>query len=418
MSESKNSIPSPKWGSTTKLVVGLTIVAIIGSLLIRFHTIIGPLILAFMLTYLLHPVAARLSKATFLSWRISVNLIYLLLIVFLVVLFTLAGFVVAQQLESLVGVVQRFLTSLPEQVENLSVRVYELGPFRFDLSQYFDPTNLESVTQELLSVVQPVLGRAGGLVSTLATSTATTLGWGLFVIVVSYFLLADAGQVPDRLVSIELPGYAADIRRLGRELGRIWNAFLRGQLIIFVLLVILYTIMMTILGVRYALGIAILAGLSRFVPYVGPLTVVIVIALVTFFQKSNYFGLEPWQYMLLVVGISFIVDQIFDNLVTPRFLGHALGVHPAGVLVAAIVAANLLGLVGLVLAAPALATLTLVGRYTLRKMLDLDPWPEPEEDMEQLEFPWDEWGKRLLPVWRELQTWMLNLWRRLRKRFS
>jgi predicted PurR-regulated permease PerM len=300
----------------------------------------------------------------------------------------------------------------------LSTQVYSIGPFTIDLSRYLDPTNIESVIQELLSVVQPILGQAGGLVSTLATGTATTLGWGLFVIVVSYFLLADAGQVPDRLVSIELPGYTADIRRLGRELGRIWNAFLRGQLVIFVLLVLLYTLMMTVLGARYAIGIAILAGLSRFVPYIGPLTVVIVIALVSFFQKSNYFGLAPWQYMLLVVGVSFVVDQIFDNLVTPRFLGQALGVHPAGVLVAAIIAANLLGLVGLVLAAPALATLNLLGQYTIRKMFDLDPWPEPEEDQQTVEFPWTRWRNLIVKSWGWFYHQTRTVWRKLRQRLS
>jgi predicted PurR-regulated permease PerM len=170
--------------------------------------------------------------------------------------------------------------------------------------------------------------------------------------------------------------------------------------------------------VRYAIGIAILAGFSRFVPYIGPLTVVIVIALVSFFQKSNYFGLEPWQYMLLVVGVSFVVDQIFDNLVTPRFLGQALGVHPAGVLVSAIVAANLLGLVGLVLAAPALATLNLLGQYTIRKMFDLDPWPDPEEDQQAVEFPWTRWRKLVFRFWRWFYNQSRDLWRNLRERFS
>jgi hypothetical protein len=59
-------------------------------------------------------------------------------------------------------------------------------------------------------------------------------------------------------------------------------------------------------------------------------------------------------------------------------MGQALSVHPAAVLVAAIVAANWLGLLGVILAAPMLATVLVVWRYTLRKMLDLDPWPANE----------------------------------------
>jgi hypothetical protein len=75
-----------------------------------------------------------------------------------------------------------------------------------------------------------------------------------------------------------------------------------------------------------------------------------------------------------------IIDQIFDNLVSPRIMADVLKVHPAGVLVMALVAANLLGILGVVIAAPILATLQLIGRYVLRKMFDQDPWPEGEAE--------------------------------------
>jgi predicted PurR-regulated permease PerM len=407
MSTPEQPTESPTWSSTTKLIVGLTFVAIIAALLIRLQTLIGPLILAFILTYLLHPLVARLSKMSKLSWRMSVNVIFLLLVISLVTTFTLTGFVVAQQLESLIEVVIRFVNDLPDIVLDLSTKVYTFGPFKLDMAHYLSQYNLESLVQEMLGIIQPLLGRAGGLVSTLATVTATTVAWAVFILLVTYFVLADAGQVPDRLITIDLPGYDADIRRLGRELGRIWNAFLRGQVIILVLVMLLYLVMMSILGVRYALGIAILAGLSRFIPYIGPVAVVVVTALVAFFQKSNYFGLQPFQYLLMVVIISWVVDQIFDNVVAPRFLGQALGVHPAGVLVAAIVAANLIGLVGLVLAAPALATLNLVLRYTIRKMFDLDPWSAIEVEEQSVVYPWTKWWQGIISLARKL-------WERLR----
>jgi len=56
-----------------------------------------------------------------------------------------------------------------------------------------------------------------------------------------------------------------------------------------------------------------------------------------------------------------------------------LKVHPAAVLITALISANLLGIIGVVIAAPFLATFTLLGRYTMRKMFDLNPWPEKEE---------------------------------------
>ena len=70
------------------------------------------------------------------------------------------------------------------------------------------------------------------------------------------------------------------------------------------------------------------------------------------------------------------MDQIMDNLVTPRIIAQALRVHPAAVLIAALIALRVLGLVGVVVAAPILATVALIWNYTMRKMLDLDPWPQ------------------------------------------
>jgi predicted PurR-regulated permease PerM len=228
-------------------------------------------------------------------------------------------------------------------------------------------------------MVQPFLSQTGTLLSTVAGGTVAFLGWAAFVMLVSYFVLVESGGLRDRILTVDIPGYSQDIARLGRELGRTWNAFLRGQIIIFLLAVAAFTVLLSLLGMRYAIGLALLSGLARFVPYVGPAINWIVIVLVAYFQDFKLFGLEPFYYALLVLGFALILDQIFDNLVSPRLLSQALKVHPAGVLIAAIVAANLLGILGVVIAAPMLATFTLLWNYTTRKLLDTDPWPEPEE---------------------------------------
>ncbi len=404
MTLSESTENSPPWGANIKLIVGLTFVGLVAAFLVRFHTIVVPILLAFILTYLLHPLAFRLSSATRLSWRMSVNVIFLILMISVIALFTLSGLAIVQQFQSLIGVVERFIADLPDLVADWSTRVYAIGPYQLDVSQYMSQTSLESLTSELLSAVQPVLGRAGGLLSTLASGTASILGWGFFVMLVSYFMLADMRKFPDRLVSIEIPGYDADIRRLGRELARIWNAFLRGQVILFTLTILVYTVLLTALGMRYVLGLALLAGLARFVPYIGPWITWTMTVLVAIFQGGNYFHLDAWYYAILVVVLAIIVDQIFDNLISPRLFGQALGVHPAAVLVAAIIAANLLGLVGVMLAAPVLATLTLVGRYVTRKMFNLVTWPEPEGDAKPLEYPWAKWGQRLQALARAIRA--------------
>ena len=376
---------SPRWSSTTKLVLGLTFVALVAAMLIYFRSFIGPLLLAFILIFLLHPLGARLSTALHISWRASINIIFVILLLVVLGLSTLTGLAVINQLQSLIDTIAEFLKDLPDLLKSLSGQVLRIGPFTFDLTQYSD---MSKVSNQLIQLAQQYLGEAGSLVSKVAGGAANTIGWFVIILVISYFVLADAGRVPDVVHYIDMPGYAADLRRAGRELGRIWNSFFRGQIVIMLLIVAIYTAMLAILDVRYFYALAFLAGLSRFVPYVGPWVSGLITALVTFFQAGNHFHMEPWAYTLMVLVICIVVDQIIDNLVAPRIIGQSLGLHPAAVLVIALVLARLIGLVGLVLAAPVLATGKLVGRYILRKMFDQDPWPEPEGHTKPFVIPW------------------------------
>lgn len=376
---------SPKWSSTLKTAVGITIAGLLLALLIYFRSIIGPLILAFILIYLLHPLAALLTNHTRLSWRASVNIIYVLFLILVIGSSTLTGLAALQQIQSLIKVIERFVNDLPSLIDKLSTQIYIIGPYRIDLSQF---TDLSQLSNQLINALQLIIGRAGTLAGTFATATASTIAWGSFVMIISYFVLADLGKVPKVQDYINIPGYSFDIERMSTSLGHIWNAFLRGQLTIVIMVILSYTILLSILGVRYAFAIAIVAGLARFVPYVGPVIVYIVMALVTLFQGGNYFNLQPIYYTLLTILLSILIDQIYDNLVSPRIMGRSLGVHPAAVLVVAIIAANLIGLIGLVLAAPVLASIMLIGRYTIRKMFDRDPWEDYRERQDPIGFSW------------------------------
>jgi predicted PurR-regulated permease PerM len=82
---------SPRWGATAKLVVTLTLVVILGALLVRFKFILGPILIAFILAYLLLPVASLVNKRSPLSWGMAVNLIYLIFVIILLALLTWGG---------------------------------------------------------------------------------------------------------------------------------------------------------------------------------------------------------------------------------------------------------------------------------------------------------------------------------------
>jgi len=360
---------SPRWGPNLKLVVALTIVVIAGAMTIRFNNIFGPLLISFTLAYLLQPVSSALRRWTRLSWRASVGLVYLLILILLVSILTLGGVGLVNQIQGFIGFLQISLQQLPTILPGVITWITNHG---VDLSQL----DLTSFSNQLLTFGQTLLSQTGSLLGSIAGSAVGFLGWTLFVLLISFFVLAESGGLREDIFKLDVPGYTADIQRLGIELSRIWNAFLRGQIIIFAATVTVYFIILSLLGVRYAIGLALAAGFARFLPYIGPAINWTTLALVTYFQPHKPFGLEPFAYVALTIALAFIIDQIFDNLVNPRILANVLRVHPAAVLVAALISANLLGILGVIIAAPMLATLQLFGQYTVRKMFDLDPWPE------------------------------------------
>jgi predicted PurR-regulated permease PerM len=362
---------SPRWSPTTKLLVGLVVVGIIAFLFIRFTSLLTPLLMIFILAYIFHPIATMISYWLRVSWKAAVNILYFIILILLIGSLAVGGVGLVGQVQSLIQLVQNIVADLPTYVEALSGQVFQIGPFTLDMRTI----DLNALSSQLLSFVQPLLGRTGNLVTTVAGGAAEIFGWTFFVLIVSYFLMVESSGLQSDLIKVEVPGYNEDLRKLGSKLSIIWNSFLRGQIFIFAMSTVIYIVVLSIFGVRYAIGIAFLAGLAKFLPYIGPAITWVIMALVTYFQSPTPFGMQALTYMLMVVITTTIIDWIIDNLVVPRIMAQALRVHPAAVLVTALIAANLLGIIGVVIAAPFLASIMLLGRYTMRKMLDLNPWP-------------------------------------------
>jgi len=375
---------SPTWSATTKLVVGIALVALIAGIFTQLRPILTPVTMALVISYLMFPLVDYLSERTFLNWRGATNLTYLILLLLLLSSLTASGVAIANQFSNLIGIVETFINDLPAILEDFiasePVIAVPLINYQFDVSEYIRTLNIDllAISEQALTVVQPILGQAGTIVTRVATSALSVMGWGGFILVVAYMITGEARQ-GRKYLSRELTGMTDDIGRITRELGYIWNAFLRGQVLVFFSSATTMFILMSILGVRYALGLAILSGFARFIPYVGQTASTIVNALVAFFlAEGNYLGLEPLPYMFLVVGLAFFHDQIYDSLVIPRLIGSVLGVHPALVLIVALVLTSWIGVLGLLLAAPILASFQLITTYIIRKMMDQDPWPDTE----------------------------------------
>ena len=391
-----------------KFLVSLVFVVLVGALLARFQHVLGPLVFAVILAYVLKPVIAWLTTRTQLSWRTAVALTYLALVMLVVVVLTVGGIAIVRQIEGLYRSIVEITAELSPRLESafrqaITIGPMPLGPFTlgpFTLGPYtldLATANLDPLSTHLLAAIRSALSQTGAFVGSLASSVASVLGWVLFIIVISYYLLRDLPYLAPSLEQAVPGGYADDARRLAAGLGPIWNAFLRGQITLAVVMGLIVGVAMAFLGVRYALILGLLAGLLEFVPIVGPVIAGTVAVLVALFQPSNWLGLPPVYFALVALAVQVILQQLENNFLVPRIIGGSLNLHPIVILVGAIMAANLAGIVGLLLAAPIMATLRFIGRYVYCKMLDLDPWPGPPTQIAPpLRAEWPRWLKRLL----------------------
>jgi predicted PurR-regulated permease PerM len=349
--------------------------AVLAGLILRFSDVIPLVVVALILTFLVLPLIQIMVLRLRLPWALASNIAMLLLIAVIAGASTATGVVVVQQLQGLFLITQQFLFTLPDELARLSATTYALGPWTIDLSQF----DLQLIGEQLLATIQPMLGEISGFITQLASGALESLAKLVFILAITYFLTFDYRRIRAAIMNIDIPGYSEDIRRLRRALVRIWQAFFRGQLVVVLLMGILTYLLMSILGVRYPIGLGVLGGIAKFVPIVGPTIAGLIAALVALFQPTNWLGLTPLVHALVVILGFSILDNAVYYLMVPRIFGTTLNLQPVVVLIGLVIGASLAGVLGLLLSAPAIASAILLGRYTYRKLFDLPPWDPPIE---------------------------------------
>lgn len=366
---------SPKWSNSTKIIVAIIFIAAIIALLIRFSNLIPPIVAAFILTILLYPLAEFIKKRTKIPWTWSVGIIYFLTFALFVFLLTMGGIALVNQAQELIVFLEQVLIDLPRLLDDLTSKIIELGPLKLNLTKF----NWNFISDQLLNILQPVLSRIGNIIGDLASGAINIISSLLLTLIISYLLMTETGGVRNRILNINIPNYQDDLVKIGKEINHIWNAFLRGQAIVFLVRTAIYIILLGSLGVRFFIGLSLLAAIGNFIPYIGVAIAWSIYFFVALFQGTTVFGLEPLPYALIVMGSGWLIDNIYDSVFTPKVMAGALKIHPATITIGALIGLNLFGILGVVLAAPFLATLKLVLHYTGRKLFDQDPWIDMED---------------------------------------
>ncbi len=365
---------SPKWSTTTKVVVVLLFLTGTIALLIRFSSLLNTLILAFIIAVLYYPIAEWLNRKTKLAWVWSVSLIYLITIVIVFGLLAAGGIALINQIDGLIKFLQNTLYQLPDLFDQLTSTQFVLGPFNMDFSYI----KWDQVGDQFLKTVEPLLAKVGNFFGGIATGTVGWVGSFLFSMLISFLVLTETHGSRIRLLKLEIPGYQDDIKRLGNKLNIIWKVFLRGQVLIFLARFVLYLVILSTFRLRFVLGLALLASLGNFIPYLGVAIVWGIIYFVALFQGTTIFGLDPFPYAVLVMGVGWILDNLYDTFFSPRILANVLKLHPAAILVAVLIGLNLFGIIGVFLAPPLLASIKLLMDYSQKKLLDQNPWDDEQ----------------------------------------
>lgn len=366
---------SPRWSANTKIIVVVVFLVLLIAIIWRFTSIIRLLAVAAILAYLVNPVVAFIHEKTRLSRGLAIAAVYLTLVLVLLTGAIFLGVTIFNETSAFITQSPTLIASFVNLLREWTARTEPIDLFFFELTPV--SINWDAIVNQLLGYIEPVVSRSGRFVTGFATATLSVLGQSFLIIIISIYLTAEIPKLGGYVVRFaSTPGYHKDAERLLGYTKLIWSSYLRGQVILGLIIGVVTAVGLTILGVQSALAIGILAGLLEFVPNLGPIVTAIVAIIVALLQPGNYLGLTNIQLALAVLVFMIVVQQLENTLLVPRIVGNSLNMHPLLVLLGVLMGASLAGILGAVLAAPILASLKLISIYTWRKMFDLPPFAD------------------------------------------
>lgn len=360
-----NQQPS-KWDASTKRIVALVLLILLALLVYRFRAVLPPLILGLLLAFILDPLVDLLERRTPLSRGMATGLVFIIVILGLATAPVVAVPPIVRAVRSL----NLDFVQIIGDLEQLMSQPIEILGREWDLSEVY---------QELWTTLQSYLSQVASGTFDVVVGFASTLFWLIFIMLSSFYLVKDADRLVASLDNLAPPAMRDDFVQLRERITHVWHAFLRGQLLMGLLLAIITTIATMIVGLPNALALGLLSGLSEFVPNLGPIIAAIPAVAVAFFEGSTWIPLSNAWFAVLVLGVYILIQQIEGNVLLPRVMGRSLDLHPLAVLVAVIAGGSLAGILGMLLAAPTLATLRVLLEYLYRRLTDQDPFPEKQQ---------------------------------------
>jgi predicted PurR-regulated permease PerM len=274
----------------------------------------------------------------------------------------------------LIEQIENFIEDIPELIQGIDEFAQQplvFGDFVLDVQDLYEQAS---------SSIQGILTSMATQTLNILSNIASALLWTVFILVASFYLVKDSAIILRWLDEVVPPVHRHDAHQLRLQIAASWNAFLRGQLILCVTMGLVVGTTMALIGLPNAWLIGLLFGVLEFIPNLGPTIASVPTVLIAFFEGSTVLQISNGWFAALVIVINFVLQQLENNFLVPRILGQSLNLHPLVVLIAAIIGAHLSGVLGILLAAPVLATLRVLVEYTYRRLLDMPPFPEKADE--------------------------------------
>ncbi len=213
-----------------------------------------------------------------------------------------------------------------------------------------EPLNIAGIeiSGEVRQRIGTELGARVGDWSQEAARAALRVGAAIFdfliVFVLGIYFLASAPQVRRWVDGVVPTRQRDEFRRIEAEAARLFGRYIRGQLLLGLIIGTVSAIAYLVLGVPYAVFLGVLAGILELVPIAGPIVAGAVAALVSL--------TEPFPLVIWVVLAATAIQQLENHLLVPRIAGNAVGLHPIAALLAVLVGVEVAGVVGALFAVP------------------------------------------------------------------
>lgn len=322
--------------------------------------VLAPFLLAVALAYLLAPLVNGLAGMGLKrGWAILA--VYLLL-------GAAGALVVVKLVPEAVHEVRRLTESIPlysararEAVDGLQRWVREAG---------LPPELRQSVDRSITNVEVRSVAALQRMLDIQTLEAAASLLFSLLLApFLAFYLLRDLDYFKGRFINALPRRYRQDIIQLLRGLDRVLSGFVRGQILLGLAVGALAALASSLLGLRFAVLLGIWAGLTEFIPYVGPVLGAVPAVL-------TGLAVSPWK--AAQVALAFLVIQQIENAVlSPKIMGESVGLHPIVVLFVVLAGGYLVGPWGLILALPAAGLVRVFWAFIVARLTEVQPLTFP-----------------------------------------